>query len=117
MNLENLNLDLEKVYEAIRKGVADGVLNIAEHPIFGDSFVDALSDNKKPEWIPIDERLPPQDTVVLVTFYDDRPKVNMKHVQQMYRLDRLWFDPKDGEKINMRYGFITHWMPNPDPAN
>lgn len=67
------------------------------------------------EWIDLETRLPPQDCCVLVSIYDPRPKVEMAHVEIAYRMGRVWYEPRDGQEINPKYGYVTHWMPLPEP--
>jgi hypothetical protein len=66
------------------------------------------------EWISVQERLPPQDVCVLINFYDGRDKVKMNFVQCGYRIGQQWFEPKDGQEIKEKRGFVTHWMPLPE---
>ena len=68
-------------------------------------------------WIPIEERVPPLDVVVLIAEYDSRPKVEMYFVSTAYRLNDRWFEPTHGEEITLKGQVITHWMPLPDPPN
>ena len=67
-----------------------------------------------PEWINIEQREPPQDCCVLVSIYDNRPKVEMSHVEIAYRMGKKWFEPRNGEIIDPKYGYVTHWMPLPE---
>jgi len=69
------------------------------------------------EWIPIESRKPPQDVCVLVVIYDGREKVKMSHVEIASRIGDAWIEPKDGEVINPKYGYVTHWTPLPEPPD
>lgn len=68
------------------------------------------------EWIDIEMRKPPNDAFVLITVFDLRPKVMMRHVRIAKRMNASWFDDHNEDKLNPKYGIITHWMPLPDPA-
>ncbi len=66
------------------------------------------------EWIEIQKRKPPQDTYVLVCKWDHRDNVKMYNTQIASRIGDDWFDDKDGDKIDPKYGYVTHLMPLPD---
>lgn len=71
------------------------------------------------EWIPIEERLPPQAAYVIVARFDSRARVKMHFVLIAERIGDQWFDGDDGREITSKgkYGRVTHWMPLPDPPN
>lgn len=66
------------------------------------------------KWIPLKERLPPQDVCVLVAVYDTRKNVKMYFIRMAFRIGRMWCEPNDGEEMKMKNEIITHWMPLPD---
>lgn len=66
------------------------------------------------EWISVDERLPPQDAYVLVSVHDKRKNVDMHFVKIAMRLNAEWFDDKNQDKFDPKYGYVTHWMPLPE---
>lgn len=66
------------------------------------------------EWIDVNLRKPPNDYYVLVAKWDHRPRVCMHFIMIAARVGDGWVDDKDGELLNPKYGYITHWMPLPD---
>ena len=68
----------------------------------------------KNKWINIEERMPPQDTYVLVAYYDYRPKVKMHFIRIAKRFNTTWFDDHDEEELDIKYGYVTHWQLLPD---
>jgi hypothetical protein len=66
------------------------------------------------KWIPIEERLPPQDVVVIISEYDSRKNMEMYFVDTAYRLGEQWFETTHGEELKQKGSRVTHWMPLPD---
>lgn len=66
------------------------------------------------EWIKVEDKLPPQNTFVLIAKFDYRPKVEMYFIEIAYRLGKSWFREEAEITSNGKYGKITHWMPLPD---
>ena len=66
------------------------------------------------EWIKISDRKPPNGVYVLIANFDGRPKVEMHFISIAERLNDQWFDDKNGDVLNPKYGTVTHWMPLPD---
>lgn len=66
------------------------------------------------EWIKIEDRKPPNDFYVLIAKFDHRPKVRMHFISIASRFGDQWIDDHDGEVIDTKYGYVTHWMPLPD---
>lgn len=67
------------------------------------------------EWINIEDRKPPQDVYVLIAKFIHRSKVKMHFVQIASRFGNTWVDDKNGEHLNPKDGYVTHWMPLPEP--
>jgi len=66
------------------------------------------------QWIPVEERLPPNAIYVLVAVYDSRPNVKMHFIQIAERFNYQWMDDHNGEPALGKGQFVTHWMPLPD---
>jgi len=67
------------------------------------------------EWIKCEDRLPPIDIPVLVARFDNRTKVRMYFIEILVRFSSCWVDTQDNKPINPKYGYVTHWMPLPEP--
>ncbi len=67
------------------------------------------------EWIDVEERKPPNDIYVLVSIYDGREKVKLSHVDIAARYGNDWVYDDEDKKVDPKYGYVTHWMPLPDP--
>lgn len=66
------------------------------------------------KWISVEDKLPPNNSYVIVAKWDGRPKVEMYFIEIAERLNDQWFDDHNGELLNRKYGVVTHWMPLPD---
>lgn len=65
------------------------------------------------QWISVEDRKPPNDVYVLVAKYDGRSKVQMHFIMIASRMGIDWFDSHNGDRLDPKYGYITHWMPLP----
>ncbi|KKM85289.1 hypothetical protein LCGC14_1290600 [marine sediment metagenome] len=66
------------------------------------------------KWIDSEKRLPPNNRNVIVAVWDGRSNVKMYAVYILNRLNRIWFDMDTGEKLDPKFGVVTHWMALPD---
>jgi len=66
------------------------------------------------EWIKCEDRNPPNGVYVLVILYDSREKVNMSFISIAERHQNNFYDGNNGEQINIKGSYVTHWMPLPD---
>ena len=64
-------------------------------------------------WIPCSERLPEDDTLMLVNYIDNRPEA-MDIWIGWHEMENVWYI--DGEAHSKEYGNeVIAWMPLPDP--
>lgn len=67
----------------------------------------AVGYRKQSEWISVDDRLPEEDTRVLVYLNIQKTDAN---IYTFFDTDRIL----DGKWVRWR-GYISHWMPLPEP--
>ena len=87
------------------------IKSFCAHALCSQSMIEIL---KEREWRIVKDKKPPNDVYVLVARYDGRKNVNMIFLQIAKRLHLDWFDDHNEEKLDPKYGTITHWMPLPD---
>ena len=69
------------------------------------------------EWISVDDRIPPQDKMVLVctTSYDKNGNDPSESIWLAVRIGHEWLDPKDEKTpVCEKRSRVTHWMFLPD---
>ena len=74
---------------------------------------------KMSDWISVKDRLPPDETPVLIWFNTEFIKVgelrwDTPGFEDTYKACRYWDDPYDDGKLWEWYD-VTHWMPLPSP--
>ena len=73
------------------------------------------------EWIDVTAKNPPQGATVILAKYDAREKVKMHFIYMGFRIGKTYysdFDSKgDATEICSKHGYVTHWMPIPDPPS
>lgn len=98
----------EELIEGLRviaKGETDEIFSEAADAIEGLSHaVDQMTEWRKNQWIPVEERLPDENDVVLIT---DSLDVGTGYLVHGYG----WISPFDD--IDMSH--VSHWMPLPAP--
>lgn len=76
------------------------------HKVCGNEGVDDVSmtfcADKQPRWIPVNEKLPNFNDIVLASVIDDN--IGLRVIIINYRREEFWFN-----------GRITAWMPLPEP--
>jgi hypothetical protein len=74
---------------------------------------DAIEELSKPRWIPVTERLPKTDDIVIVAIHDDSGDTPYDVTNVGFYLDvfplGIWVVE------NERCNYVTHWMPLPTP--
>ena len=74
-----------------------------------DKAADAIEELSKPKWIPVTERLPEAGERVLCYC-----RANIYEVMKM-RTDGDWVHNDQVYDSAYMSGFVTHWMPLPEP--
>ena len=79
--------------------------------------IDAVIENEPtvsaPQWIPCSERLPEDDTLMLVNYVDNRPEAIDIWIG-WHEMENVWYI--DGEVHSKEYGNeVIAWMPLPKP--
>lgn len=76
---------------------------------------DAIEELSKPRWIPVTERKPKTDDIVIVAIHDDSGDTPYDVTDVGFYLDvfplGIWVVE------NERCNYVTHWMPLPEPPN
>lgn len=72
-----------------------------------DEAADAIEELSKPRWIPVTERLPEDGSDVLA-YLDSR-------ITAANYYKETWQDCVMGRLYLTEEGFVTHWMPLPEP--
>jgi hypothetical protein len=74
---------------------------------------DAIEELSKPRWIPVTERKPKTDDIVIVAIHDDSGDTSYDVTNVGFYLDvfplGIWVVE------NERCNYVTHWMPLPTP--
>lgn len=64
------------------------------------------------DWIPVSERLPPDNLPVLVTAYDDVRRRVLRAVGYYSDISHCWFDANNSNTDDL---IVLAWMPLPEP--
>lgn len=83
--------------------------------IFADDFLKALKTIPlaQSHWIPCSERLPEDDTLMLVNYIDNRPNAGDIWIG-WHEMENVWYI--DGEEHSKERGNeVVAWMPLPEP--
>lgn len=68
------------------------------------------------KWIPLSEQMPPDNSVMIVTVYNENKKRNELRYPVWYRqswyANAKYFYNEDNRKLNER---VLAWLPLPDP--
>ena len=79
----------------------------------GTIFDDIPSAEPEQRWIPCSERLPEDDTLMLVNYIDNRPEA-MDIWIGWHEMENVWYI--NGEAHSKEYGNeVIAWMPLPEP--
>ena len=77
-----------------------------------------VADVMQPQWVPVDDHLPPDETPVLVLRCGAVRigELRWEHPgpEDSYQSFRYWDDPNDYGQV-WEHGEITHWSPIPQP--
>ena len=83
--------------------------------LYTDEFCKAVNDlpSAQPQWIPCSEKLPEDDTLMLVNYIDERPNA-MDIWIGWHEMENVWYI--DGEAHSKEFGNeVVAWMPLPKP--
>ena len=85
-----------------------------EHRQIAEKCLNVLpSAQPQPQWIPVSERLPEDDTLMLVNYIDHRPDA-MDIWIGWHEMENVWYI--DGEAHSREFGNeVVAWMPLPEP--
>ena len=85
---------------------------LAERTAFKNDVYDAPTIEPEPRWIPCSERLPEDDTLMLVNYIDNRPEA-MDIWIGWHEMENVWYI--DGKAHSKEYGNeVIAWMPLPE---
>jgi hypothetical protein len=78
-----------------------------------EKAADTIEELSKPKWIPVTERLPKPDDIVVVAIHDDSGDTPYDVTNVGFYLDVFPLGVWVVE--NERCSYVTHWMPLPQP--
>ena len=82
----------------------------------GEAARDSVKEEKhvrRGRWIPCSERLPEDDTLMLVNYIDNRPDAGDIWIG-WHEMEKVWYI--DGEEHSKEWGNeVVAWMPLPEP--
>lgn len=106
--LKNM-IDRESVGFVCPQG--DGDVAIWEYHVAALNM--AIKALEEPHWIPVTERLPEDDTLMLVNYIDHRPDAGDIWIG-WHEMENVWYI--DGEEHSEERGNeVVAWMPLPEP--
>lgn len=113
--VKEINIDKKGiVYTVLPAGYTSNLLNMKEYEIWGSTSGDKIgaSENYNDGWIPVSERLPEDDTYILLSFSNyTLPDIGR------YEEDAEGgaFYPGDDDRSYSSYGlFVNAWQPLPE---
>lgn len=97
--------------EVARKNYTDGCIECAkEHEQLAEWLKELLERRKVSEWIPVEEHLPEEGQMVLITL-----KHNMRKYIKKSRYSNETFWNADARWVLFKDDAILAWMPLPEP--